>query len=216
MSDYGIDFGDDISKSNEFVSPLFERLKQEGVEPGFLTREIFQDSRFNDQFLKRLSPEEQYQYLKNTSLFEAKLKKDSWLSSAGEPNTMFGAETIAPEMIKANGAIIPPESGKAIDINNLREAGIDPSKVLVFRATQPSDQPKPEYYWTTDYFETKKGLNAEMGENNRNTAIIIVSNLEQVCQGGAIKDKNDDNGLSVRRIELSSYDQKTALGKIIQ
>lgn len=214
MSNFDIDFGEEASTASETVQPLFDRLKKEGIEPGFITSEIFCDINFNDQFLNQFPAEEQYQYLKNTSLFESKLKKDNWLSAAGEPNTMFGAETVAPEISKANGAIIPPESGKVIEIDNLREAGIDTSKVLIFRATQPSDQSKPEYYWTTDYFETKKGLSAEMGESNRKTAIILVSNLEQICEGGAIKDKNDDNGLSLRRIDMSSYDQKTALGKI--
>src|SRR3989339_347919 len=100
MGNFDIDFGEEAAITNETAQPLLERLKKEGIEPGFITSEIFRDSKFNEQFLSQLPPEEQYQYLKNTSLFETKLKKDNWLSAAGEPNTMFGSETTAPEMTK--------------------------------------------------------------------------------------------------------------------
>jgi len=213
MGDFGIDFGEGISKTNELAPPLLERLKKEGVKPGFLTSEIFKDPKFNDQFLSHLSPDDQYQYLKNSSLLEAKLSKEKWASTAEVPNSIFGPESTAPEVLKSNGEIRPAETEKTIMIHKLQEAGIDPSKTLIFRATQPSDTPKPELYWTTDYTEAKRGLTDEMGIT-RNTAVILVSNLELVCRGGAIRDKNDDHGLPVRRIDPSPLDQKSLLGII--
>ena len=215
MSISGIDFGKETRTTHELLQPLLERLQKEGVEPGFITSEIFTDSNFNDQFLSHFSSEEQYQYFKNTSLFETKLKKDKWLTAAGNSNTMFGKETIAPAITKENSAEIPPIEDKLININHIKESGMDPSKILVFRATQPSDLAKPENNWSSDYFETKRGLWTEFGKERRKSAIILVSNLEQICQGGAILDRNDSNGLSLRRIDSSPYDSKTALGKII-
>ncbi len=146
-------FGDEISSK---PIPRAERLQEEGIEIGFLTSEIFQDPDFQTNFLNKLPPEEQYQYLKNTSLFEKKLSKDRWAKAGGESGTIFGDETIAPSVPKADGTIRPEEKGYSINLEVARQSGIDTSKVLVFRATQPSETDKPELYWTTDYYEKKR------------------------------------------------------------
>lgn len=214
MANFGIDFNDESSIYNEKISPLIERLRNEGVEPGILTTDIFLDTKINDSFLSKLSTEEQYQYLKNTSKFESKLKKDRWLNASGSSETLFGPEDTAPEVIKQNGDLRRAETEKTINITNIRESDIDPSKVLIFRTTQLSDESKAELYWTSDYFQTLRGLSVEMGKT-KESAVVLVSNLEEICNGGAIMDTNDDNGLAIRRISSAPFDQKVVLAIIL-
>ena len=91
---------------------------------------------------------------------------------------------------------------------------IDPSKVLFFRRTIPSKDPKPEFFWTSDYFETRQGLTAEISPKNRDTAIIIVASLDAINKnGGLIQDINDDQGIAVRQIGTDNFDQNLALTK---
>jgi len=68
----------------------------------------------------------------------------------------------------------------------LKTKGIDPSKVLFFRITQPTDNPKPEYYWTSDYSEVQKGLTAEISPEQRKTSIILVADLETINGNGGL------------------------------
>jgi hypothetical protein len=103
------------------------------------------------------------------------------------------------------------ESGSKVDIERIEKLEIDPSKVLFFRVTQPSDTPKPEYYWTSDSVEARNGLTWELGEQAE-TAIVLVATLDTIAQnGGLIEDVNDDQGVAVRQIDLGPFDQKKAL-----
>ena len=132
-----------------------------------------------------------------------------------KPETIFGEVVQVAETTHADGRIRHEEEGPRIKVDDLREAGIDPSKVLFFRLTQPSDQPKPEYYWTTDYGETMKGLRMEVSEERRRTAIILVADLATINQNeGLIRDRNDDNGLAVRQIGLDTFNQSKAIARV--
>ena len=106
------------------------------------------------------------------------------------------------------------ESGDRLDFERLRNYGVDPTKVLIFRVTQPSDEPVPELYWTTDFMEVRGGLSVELGKQ-RKTAVILIDTLDSVARnGGLMRDVNDDSGVAVRQIGLEGYDQSDAIGVI--
>ncbi|MBP7820755.1 hypothetical protein KA025_00315 [Candidatus Saccharibacteria bacterium] len=110
-----------------------------------------------------------------------------------------------------SGRLRPSEMGYTLSFQYLEDNDIDPSLVLYFRATQPSDVPKPEYYWTSDFGEVKNGLGRELG-NHADTAVILVSTLKDIANnGGLMSDINDDSGIAVRQIGLGTYDQSRAL-----
>lgn len=115
----------------------------------------------------------------------------------------------------ANGKSRREESGEGLSIDRLVELGIDPSQVVLFRVTQPSSRPKPEFYWTTDFTEVRGGLSIELGGEQRKTAVILIDTLQSIISnGGLMEDVNDDTGVSVRQIGLETYDQTKALGVI--
>jgi hypothetical protein len=118
--------------------------------------------------------------------------------------------------VHANGHPRPHEEGHRMNLNYLRGKGVDPRYVLCFRVTQPmGDQPKPEYYWTSDFKETRDALNAELGLKQAATALILVSTLEAIAQnGGLIDDMNDDQGVAVRQIGLGPFDQGQAIATL--
>ena len=110
-----------------------------------------------------------------------------------------------------SGRLRPSEMGYLLSFQYLEDNDIDPSLVLYFRATQPSAEPKPEYYWTSDFGEVKNGLGRELG-NHADTAVILVSTLKDIANnGGLMSDINDDSGIAVRQIGLGTYDQSRAL-----
>lgn len=102
--------------------------------------------------------------------------------------------------------------GQSLDLDAVRDLGADPSRILYFRVTQPAvQQPKPEYYWTSDFIEVKRGLRHELGHQAA-TAIILVSTLEKIAEnGGLISDINDDSGIAVRQRGHGPFDQRDAL-----
>lgn len=105
------------------------------------------------------------------------------------------------------------ESGEEVSLDKLRALGIDPSKVFMFRITEPGG-PKPERFWTSDYFEVAKGLSAEIPDAaKRKSMIIMVSDLETISRsGGLIIDHySTENGMGVRQIQTVNFDQNAAL-----
>ena len=101
------------------------------------------------------------------------------------------------------------EEGQLIDMDAVQQAGIDPFHVLYFRVTQPSVSPAPEYYWTSDFSETRHGLHKELGASAK-TAVILVSTLGHIAQnGGLMRDINDDSGVAVRQIGFAPFDQQS-------
>jgi len=133
----------------------------------------------------------------------------------GDTSGLLGEKVDIAETLHAGGRKRRAESGYKINVDYLRTKGIDPSKVLFFRASQPTDEPKPEYYWTSDYFETQRGLTVEIPAEQRKTAVILVADLETINKnGGLIQDINDDEGLPVRQIGVAGFDQSLAITKI--
>lgn len=110
-----------------------------------------------------------------------------------------------------NGSARREETGYLLDLDYVVAQDIDPNLVLYFRVTQLSGEPKPEYYWTSDFSETKNGLRKELGAS-ADTAVILVSTLGEIAKnGGLISDVNDDNGIAVRQVSLATFDQSNAL-----
>jgi hypothetical protein len=146
-------------------------------------------------------------YLSNTSNFA------NLISSRDQK--YLGEEIEIPETIHADGRIRRDESGQKINLDYIESQGIDPKKVLFFRVSGDSNEPKPEYYWTSDYYETAKGLHQEITAEARSKSTILVSDLKTINEnGGLIKDINDDNGLAVRQIGTNNFDQSKCIAKI--
>jgi len=223
-------FLDDIEFANESkldpvvknkITEISARIKQKGIKLGLSTIAIFEDSLFfyalpetirnNDQSLADL--------LVNMSRFQEIIYSERNKRHDGDLSGLFGNEINLPESVHFNGRIRRAESGNRINIDYLKSIGIDPSKVLFFRVTQPpvnTTSQKPEYYWTSDYFEVCRGLQSEISPDQRENAIILVAGIDKInLNGGLIQDVNDDNGLAVRQIGQANFDQSTALTKII-
>lgn len=128
---------------------------------------------------------------------------------------LYGPMVHLPESAHEDGRARRAEDGPKIQTNSLTKRGVDSKKVLFFRVTQPAEIPKPEYYWTSDYFETQRGLRMEITSEKRKTAIVLVADLDTInANGGLIADINDDQGLAVRQIGQENFDQKLALAQI--
>ena len=132
----------------------------------------------------------------------------------GDLTGLFEEEVHVPETEHADGRTRHAETGYKINVDYLQSVGVDASKVLFFRLTQPSDDPKPEYYWTSDYFEVLRGLTAEIPPEQSETAVILIADLATISENkGLIQDINDDQGLSVRQIGTEPFDQKSAIAR---
>lgn len=154
-------------------------------------------------------------YISSTSRFKEIVGTERAARARGQKDGLLGEEVKIEESTHADGRVRRAESGYRLHIDSLKAKGIDPAKVLFFRLTQPGDSPKPEYYWTSDYFETTTGLNAEVGIEQRGSAVVLVSDLATINgNGGLIQDINDDSGIAVRQINPGPFDQKTALATI--
>jgi len=160
------------------------------------------------------SEKEMTAFVKNTAMFEEMIYKERKKRWSGDLTGLFGEEVNIPETKHADGRTRRAESGYKINVGYLPSVGIDASKVLFFRITQPSDEPKPEYYWTSDYFETVRGLDAEVSGEQRENAVILVADLATINENeGLIQDINDDEGISIRQIGTGPFDQKKAIAK---
>ncbi len=115
---------------------------------------------------------------------------------------------------RQNGQERRDEEGSVIDLDLVRTQGVDPSKVLYYRVTQPAtpDNPlKPEYYWTSDSLEVRTGLGKELAGKDA-TAVVLVSTLDMIAEnGGVMTDVNDDSGVAVRQIGLGPFSQQNTL-----
>ncbi|MBW3002803.1 hypothetical protein KY338_06605 [Candidatus Woesearchaeota archaeon] len=162
----------------------------------------------------RNSEERLTEIVQNTSRFSDLIHKERQKRWNGDLTGLLGEEVQVPEKEHADGRTRHAEDGYRVNVDYLKTINIDASKVLFFRLTQPSDEPKPEYYWTSDYFEVLRGLDAEIPGEQRDHAVILVSDLETISGNeGLIQDMNDDQGLSVRQIGTGSFDQKKAIAR---
>lgn len=152
-------------------------------------------------------------YRENSGLFEKIIypeRKRRLIDNTG----LFREFVLVPPTPLPNGRWRSSQEGYRINIDEVIRQGIDPSFVLFFRLTQPSEKPKPEWFWTSDYFETRFGLQREIPPEQRSTAVILVADLLTINENhGLIQDINDDNGLAVRQIGFAPFDQKRAIAR---
>ncbi len=153
------------------------------------------------------------EYIEHTGNFNNLISSERSKRFQGDTSGLFGEEVTVAKTKTSNGRLREEETGYKINVDYLKTIGIDPARVLFFRATQPmSDQPKPERYWTSDFNETVKGLNREIPPTLRKTAVILVSDLQTVADnGGLLQDINDDSGLAVRQISPAPFNQHRAI-----
>jgi hypothetical protein len=162
----------------------------------------------------RNSEERLTEIVQNTSRFADLIHKERKKRWSGDLTGLLAEEVQIPETERADGRTRHAEDGYRVNVDYLRSIDIDPSKVLFFRLTQPSDEPKPEYYWTSDYFEVLRDLSAEVSGKQRESAVILVADLETVNENkGLIQDMNDDQGLAVRQIGNGPFDQKRTIAR---
>jgi len=161
----------------------------------------------------RNSEEELTKLVQNSGKFYDVIYPERKKRWNGDLSGLLGEEVHIPETEHADGRTRRAETGYRVDAEYLKSIDIDPSKVLFFRITQSSDKPKPEYYWTSDYFEVLRGLYAEVSGEQREDAVILVADLETINENGLIQDINDDQGLSVRQIGKEPFDQNRAIAR---
>lgn len=204
-------------KINARMDGVAANLIEQGkiVNPFIL--EDFKDPDFFNSLPTEIRDSDQVlsEFLDNSGRFNNIIRLEREKRWSNDTSGLLGEKVDIAETLHAEGRKRRSESGYKINVDYLKTRGIDPSKILFFRATQPSGTPKPEYYWTSDYFETRRGLTTEIPAEQRKTAIILVADLETINKnGGLIQDINDDNGLPVRQIGTDGFDQNLAIAKI--
>ncbi|MES2437408.1 MAG: hypothetical protein V4519_05360 [Patescibacteria group bacterium] len=195
-------------KSNEL--PMADIIYHSGLTPeqvNPLIYEVFTDRNFIEAIPNDIKGNTQLLglYFRNTCLF-ADLRKNKI--------SIFGEEIVHESLPMANGVLRPKEGGKEIHLEALREAGIDPESVFYYRRTQPSElgTAKPEYYWTSDYWEVIRGLTKEISGQERQTSKILCTSLAELGSDSKLTlDINDDEGIPVRRVSIDPYDQSRVL-----
>jgi len=205
------------SVAEEKINRLVSRLAEEGVEIDAKVAEYFKDPAFFNSLPASIRDDENAlsSYLQNSSKFDDIVSPERNRAPSKEGKGLLGVSVVISDGVHADGRQRRVEEGYMVQPDYLSKIDIDPTKVLVFRVTQPSDIPKPEYYWTTDLFETKRGLQREIRPEHRQTSVILVSSLDAILKnGGLIQDVNDDNGMSFRQIGIKGFDQKNCVAII--
>lgn len=186
---------------NMDVSPVFHDRFSEPLVAQGVVEACRIDGEIDTELLKR--------YLAHSSQFDR--------AAFHNRDLIFGEEVVIPQHdqnLQENGDLRRRESGPRINVEDLDVAvGVDPRYVLMFRATQPSAEPKPELYWTTNPAETLHGLHVELG-SRAPSAIILIASLASVAENGVIGDINDDGGVAMRQLGDRNYSQSNALASI--
>ncbi len=196
---------------------LASRAQDEGIQIDPKVSEYFKDPAFFNSLPASIRDDEEvlFAYLKNSSQFDDLISPERQKAPSKPGEGLLGEDVVINEGAHADGRPRRVEEGYLVQVDYLNQINIDPTKVLVFRVTQPSDSPKPEYYWTTDLFETKRGLQREIRPEQRQTSVILVSSLDAISKnGGLIQDMNDDNGMSFRQIGITEFDQNDCVSII--
>lgn len=200
------------------IDILTSKLSSKGVEINPFITNYFRDPHFFYALPSWVQDDGQLllEYIENTGKFDEIIGAERERRFKGEMSGLFGEIVSLPETEHLDGRTRRSENGYRINIGYLNKIDIDPKKVLFFRITQPiPDQPKPEYYWTSDYNEVVYGLNNEIPSDQRKTSIVLIADLQTIDEnGGLIQDINDDNGLAVRQIGNGPFDQHKALAQI--
>lgn len=202
------------SSEAERISFISENLRKKGVEvPAWILRD-FSDPALYPALPEYIRDDQELfsSYIENTAKFSEIIHTELRKRDTGDKSGLFGSEESIPASLHANGRERREESGYRVNPEYLHTVGIDPRKVLFYRITQPSDTPKPEYYWTSDFHEVVAGLHAEVRGEQRKNAVVLVADLQTINENeGLIQDINDDQGLPVRQIGLGPFDQKKSL-----
>ena len=203
--------------ASDRISGLSDLLQSKNAQIEFLITEYFKDPDFLNSLPEEIKDDDikLIELMLNMSAFQEIITSEREKRWSGDESGLFGEEVQIAETQHADGRARKAESGYRINVDYLKTLGIDPSKILFFRITQPVKEAKPEYYWTSDLFETKKGLTREILPEQRQSAVILVADLETINKnGGLIQDINDDLGLPVRQIGTDGFDQSNALTRI--
>lgn len=196
------------------LSQVVRELEAEGEELSPMIIEMFDDELLISglEALEAQGGPPLREYVRHSGRF-ARLDRFGGLFNRSQPAVI----PQSPSNIHANGNQRREEQGYRLDLDYVVSRGIDPKFVLFFRATQPvgdPNLPKPEYYWTSDFYEARRGLSVELGPEAQ-TAVILVSSLADIARnGGLMEDVNDDSGVAVRQIGLENYDQREAFLRI--
>ena len=192
-------------------------MRQKSIESALenanpIVAEYFLSTELADALKENVAYGDIVSMIDNSSKFDEIIQKELNKRWDEDLTGLFGEETYIPETKISGGRTREAETGYRINTEYLGTIGIDPSKVLFFRVTQPSETPKPESYWTSDYFETIKGLRREISPEKRENSIVLVTSLETINQNqGLIQDINDDSGLAVRQIGTGPFEQSKAI-----
>lgn len=202
-------------KVDNRVNQLISHLAAKNIKADPITTKYFYDPDLFYALTAEKQDDELIPYIVNMGKFaDARYpaRERRW---NGDESGLLGEEIHIPETQHFNGRVRRAEEGYKLNIDYLSTIGIDPTKVLFFRVTQPmGEQPKPEYYWTSDFFETVDGLTQEIPFSQRNTSVILVADLKTINDnGGLIQDINDDSGMAVRQIGTGPFDQTRAIAK---
>lgn len=198
-------------ESLEKMKTLIDDLmREDGENLHPVVLEYFEDKDLAKALFEKIKQSDIKKYIVHSSKFFSFLSQKRNDKEEG----FFGKYVTIPETEYSDGRKRPGESGRILRIETLKKYGIDPQEVLFFRVTQSAKEGenKPEYYWTSNYFETKSGLQQEIPSDLRTTSIILVADLETINKnGGLIEDMNDCGALSVRQYGSENFDQNTAL-----
>ncbi len=188
-------------QDNELLGQALRLCPPDAIHP------MIYETLSDPDFLAALPPS-----MKEPQTLAKYLEHSSRFANMVDKEKILGAEVHLPPTFHENGSPRRGESGRELNLKILSEdLHIDPAYVLYFRRTQPTEKPKPEYYWTSDYGEVLRGLTQEIQGKKRSFSIVLCSTLADIAQdGGVMTDINDDNGVAVRRINIGQYDQMRA------
>ena len=95
------------------------------------------------------------------------------------------------EDVKWNGGHGSQE-GETILIDKIKQSGLDPKQILVFRRAPLSED--YQRFWTSDYIKVRDYLQREIPSQIRNQSQILVSTLSEIMgEEGLIQDHTDVN-----------------------
>lgn len=141
--------------------------------------------------------------------WRALLKGDDWgFPCLKDPDFVEDFISHIPDTGEQDKFVINTSSYRA----GLTKDQFDPNYVLVFRRTLPSDQPKPEQHWTTDYITAVRGLTQEIPGAHRLYSIVLSTNLAELQRIGIAKEpqaRGESDGEI--KIEPTPFDQSKCL-----
>lgn len=97
---------------------------------------------------------------------------------------------------------VPEEDLEKYLINTLKYSlsqECDHKYVLCFRRAIPSEYPKTENFWSTDYSEVLSGLSAEISVEQRQHSVINVTTLDKLEEHGIVQ---TDRGVSDGEVSI--------------